>query len=270
MIEARVGLIGCGNMGDAIAKAMRTRQLVAQDAFYVYDIDTIKAQYVRATYGAIAASSNGEVFKSCDVIILAVKPQDIEDVLKLVWHTADASKLLISIAAGKAIPFLSNMLREGVRIIRAMPNMPAVIGCGMTAIAYGDMVTDDDKDIARRIFAALGEVLEVEEDLMDAVTAISGSGPAYYFYLTQMLYEAAVEFGMEKDKARLLAIQTAFGSAQAMKEGVSDCVMLRGKVTSKGGTTEAAFKVFERSGLGDILKRGIKAAAERSKEISGG
>ncbi len=271
MIEhACIGLIGCGNMGEAIARGMRSNDTVSRNMFYVFDIDSDRAQFIDNSYGASVCESAEEVLRACAVIIIAVKPQDMDDFLQLIAQSADPTKLIVSVAAGVTISSIKAWLKDGVRVARIMPNMPALIGEGMSALAFGDMTTYDDKVMVREIFSKLGEVVEVEEGLMDAVTALSGSGPAYYFYITELIMAMAVEYGIDKEKARKLAVQTAFGSARIMKESKDDCAALRACVTSKGGTTEAAFKALDEAGFGNAFRRAISAAVERSKELRGG
>jgi len=271
MVEhACIGLIGCGNMGEAIARGIRSDDTVSRNMFYVFDIDSDRAQFINNSYGASVCGSAEEVLRACGIVIIAVKPQDMDDFLQLISQATDPSKLIISVAAGVTISSIKAWLKDGVRVARVMPNMPALIGAGMSALSFGDMMTEDDKMMVREIFAKLGEVIDVQEDLMDAVTALSGSGPAYYFYITELITAMAVKCGMDKETARKLAAQTALGSARIVKESKEDCAALRARVTSKGGTTEAAFKVLNEAGFGDAFRRAINAAVERSKELRGG
>ena len=151
-----------------------------------------------------------------------------------------------------------------------MPNMAALVKQGISVLCYDQCVTSQDKHLAREVFKTIGDVIEVLESHMDAVTAISGSGPAYFFYLTEILEKTAMDMGIDKETAKILAVKTVFGSALLLKDGQSSAEDLRKRVTSKGGTTEAAFKVFQDKKLADILREGIQRARERAKELSEG
>lgn len=268
--DGKIGILGCGNMGEAIAKGMIFSGLVNARSLYVYDVDRDKVVRLREYLDANTAKSSEELCNQCNIIILAMKPQDVEDALREVWHVIDSSKLVISIAAGVSIRRIKKFLKEEVRVIRTMPNMAAFVSASVTAICSDNYATAEDIKFVKQLFAALGEVVEVEEGLMDAVTAISGSGPAYFFYLTEMLERCAIEMGIAKEKAKLFAVKTAVGSALLLTDSEGSIESLRKCVMSKGGTTEAAFKYFAEKGLEEILKGGIEAARKRAKELSEG
>jgi pyrroline-5-carboxylate reductase len=266
--DGKIGILGCGNMGEAIAKGMIFSGLVSARNLYVYDVDRDKVARLRDYLDANTANTSEELANQCDIIILAIKPQDIDDALKEIQHVMDASKLLVSIAAGTSIQHIKKFLKEEIRIIRAMPNMAAFVSAGVTAICSDDYATDEDMKFVKQFFMAIGDVVEVKEDLMDAVTAISGSGPAYFFYLAEMLERCAIEMGIDNDKAKLLAVKTAVGSALLLLDGDASAEALRRRVTSKGGTTEAAFRYFAEKGLDDVIRGGLDAARKRAKELS--
>ena len=266
--DKMIGLIGCGNMGEAIAKGIINSDVISGGELYLYDIDRSKALYLKDMLCANMSKSPEELVNACNAILLAVKPQDVEDLMREIWHIMDSSKLLISIAAGVTIERMKSIIREEVRVVRAMPNMAALVRQSISALCYDNYATSEDKDLAKRIFRSIGDVVDVEEDHMDAVTAVAGSGPAYFFYLTEMLEKTAVSMGIDKDTSRQLALKTALGSAALLDDSGSDAGKLRERVTSKGGTTEAAFSLFARKKLGEILEEGIKEAAKRSKELS--
>ncbi len=267
--DIKIGILGCGNMGEAIAKGTIFSGLVNAGKLYLYDIDRDKAIQVKEYLDANLANSAEELCNECNVIILAIKPQDMGDALKEVWHVIDSSKLVVSIAAGVTISRIKKFIKEEVRVIRVMPNMAVFVSAGVSAIASDDYATKEDIKFIKQLFMAIGDVIEVEEALMDAVTAVSGNGPAYFFYLTEILERCAMEMGIEKEKARLLAVKTALGSALLLTDGEASAESLRKRVTSKGGTTEAAFRYFAEKGLEDVLKGGIEAARRRAKELSG-
>lgn len=268
--DNKLGIIGCGNMGEAIAKGVVNSNVIYGGNLYFYDIDKDKSRYLRDTLNANATNSSEELVNRCNIILLAVKPQDIEDLLKKIGRLLDSSKLVISIAAGATIEKIKKFLTEEVRVVRVMPNVAALVNQSISALCYDDYATAADKDLARKIFMSIGDIVEVEEVLMDAITAISGSGPAYFFYLAEMLKKSAIDMRIDENIARQLIIKTALGSAALLKDSGSDAEALRKSVTSKGGTTEAAFRLFAEKKLGDILQQGIKEAAKRAKELSEG
>jgi len=268
--DIRIGIIGCGNMGEAIARTIISAKVLPRANLYLYDIEGDKSRYLKKALNANHTHSAVEIVNSCNTVVIAVKPQDIDVLLKKTSSAVDKTKLIISIAAGVTIRRIKKFLPEGARIVRVMPNMAALVGKSISALCYGRFVTDEDKELAKKIFGALGDTVEVEESQMDAVTAISGSGPAYFFYMVEILQKCAVEMGIETSKAKRLAIKTLVGSAALLGNGEDEAKKLRERVTSKGGTTEAAFRVFDERGLAGIFREGITAAAKRAEELSGG
>ncbi len=266
MLRRKIGIIGCGNMGEALVRGLS--HIVPRGFLAINDIDKARRDKARSKYKVRRAEDNGSLVESSDIIILAVKPKDVDDVLKNIRKFLSSDKVLISIAAGITTGYIGRLIGKKLPVIRAMPNMPAAIGEAISSISAGRFAKRNDVKIARDIFASVGDVVEVDEDLVDAVTAVSGSGPAYFFYLIESLLEAALELGLDEKTANSLILKTALGSAKMsdlLKEAASD---LRTKVTSKGGTTEAAFKVFESKNFKEIIKEAVKAACKRSKELS--
>jgi len=239
-------IIGAGNMGMAIASRIKGKTLLSDKNKRISD--------------------NVTVAKRSDVIILAVKPQDVGEVLKEI-KPYTKEKLIISIAAGVTTRSIEKAL-PGARVIRVMPNMPAMVGKGVSAVSCGKFATGRDLKITLNIFLALGEVIEVEEKMMDAVTAVSGSGPAYYFLFTHLLAKSAEASGLEKSIALKLAKATFIGAAEVIKSSKLSTEELVKKVASKGGTTEAALKVFKLEKLEAIIKKAVKQAAHRSKNLT--
>jgi len=268
--DIKLGIIGCGSMGEAIARGVIASGTIYGGALYLYDEIDDKSSRIKDSLSVNAARSSEELVNSCNTILIAVKPQDIAGLLTGISHLLDASKLVVSIAAGISIKKIKSILSEEVRVVRAMPNMGALENQSVSAISYDGQSMAEDKDLVKRIFKSIGDVVEVDEHLMDAVTAISGSGPAYFFYLTEMLEKCAMEMGIDEDRARQLAVKTAMASATLLRDSGFNAESLRKRVTSKGGTTEAAFKVFENKRLGEIFAEGVRAAEKRSKELSGG
>ena len=201
------------------------------------------------------------------IILLCVKPYQIEDVLKTLAPAIDESAVTISIAAGIGCSFMEKTIGGKPRVIRAMPNTPMLVGCGMVAIAAGTHAKKEDLAKARRLFESGGKVIEVTEDKMDAVTAVSGSGPAYFFFLVEQMIQAGVELGLTETESRTLAIQTAAGAAKIMTESKESAAELRRRVTTPNGTTHAAISHMEKNAWPQITRDALKKAAERSKEL---
>ncbi|MBN3038640.1 MAG: pyrroline-5-carboxylate reductase [Candidatus Omnitrophica bacterium] len=264
-MKMKIGIIGCGNMGQALLSGILAEGYTHKSNILCSDRDKKKAAFVRSRFKASICSTNSQLFDRCDPIIIAVKPSDVQAVLAEA-HLPLRDKLVISVCAGIGTRLFERILGK-VAVVRVMPNMPARIGEGISAVALGRFAKERDKKVTFSIFSCVGEVVEIKERLMDAVTAISGSGPAYFFYLVEKLIDAAEELGISRNIAQRLAIKTALGSASLLNKSEEDAQVLRRKVTSKGGTTQAAFAVFQRRGLEGILNAAFKAAAKRSKEL---
>lgn len=269
-LNKRIGIIGCGNMGQALIKGVLESKLVAKGDLTGYDVIAERSGYVKETFVIRVADSNPDLIARSEVIILAVKPQQLDGLLVEVSRAFGPTQLLISVVAGITTRHIEGLIKAKVPLVRAMPNTPALIGAGISAIAPGSHCKPNDKEVARSIFQAVGEVVEVEEELMDVVTAISGSGPAYFFYLIESLVKCGMRHGLSEEVARKLANQTALGSARMVVQTQEGPEVLREKVTSRGGTTEAAFGVFDRAKLDKIYSEAVDAAVKRSRELSGG
>lgn len=233
----------------------------------VVEVSTEARDRLRERLGIDARNALDGGFTSCECIVLATKPQQLRDVaagLAASMH----HQLLISIAAGIRTDDLSRWLGGYGRIVRAMPNTPAVLGCGMSALYAAPAANASERNLAESILSAVGETLWLtDEGAMDAVTAVSGSGPAYVYYFIEALEEAARRQGLDPAAARQLTVQTVLGAARVAAECHEDAVTLRARVTSPGGTTESAIRAFEGSGLKEIIVRAVEAAAERSREL---
>ena len=252
-----IGIIGAGNMGKAIASRINKNIIIS-------DITLRKLRFSKARHIKVA-KDNIDLVKRSNIIIIAVKPQHIIKVLKEIKPYA-GNKLVISIAAGVKTRLIEKVLGRA-RVVRIMPNMPALVGKGVSAIASGKFAKKKDLDVAERIFSNVGEVVRVKEDLMDAVTALSGSGPAYYFLFTDMLEKAGQAIGLKKELARRLAMATFIGAAASLSATSISMQGLVKKVASKGGTTEAALKVFKEKKLESIVRQALKAAKARSRHL---
>lgn len=265
----KISVIGAGNMGAALVKGLVEKSVYPQ-RICIFDIDRKKLEAVRKEAHVKIAKSNRQCVSLADVVILAVKPQMIQQVVEEISSSADKDALIISIAAGVSIAKIETYFKKPVSLVRVMPNMPALVGCGMSAFSLGKRATAKHRKIAEGILSAFGEIVMVPEKMLDLVTAVSGSGPAYFFLLAEKLIESAYELGMKVDVAKKLVYQTALGSARVMQEGQEDPETLVDRVASKGGTTEAALKIFQKQGFGKIIQDAVKAACRRSQEISRG
>ena len=266
-----IGFIGGGNMAEALIKGIVTAGIYAPQNVLVSDIRAQRLEFLVDTYGITAVGSNSELASKVEAIVLAVKPQNLIDVLGGVTDAIGPQTLVISIAAGIKVANIAAVLGE-IAIIRVMPNTPALIGQGASAL-FANERARPSLEKATSIFSSVGKAVVVDdEDLIDAVTAVSGSGPAYYFLLMEEMIKAGVELGLSESVARDLVLQTARGAgllaAEADRNGESPAE-LRRKVTSPGGTTEAALKVFAANNFSRLVSDALKAAHDRGRELSG-
>ena len=276
----KIGFIGAGNMGEAMIGALIKSGLVSSSWIRVADIRQARLAYLRQTYGVDVVGHNDSVFNESAIVFLAVKPQQIVEVLSGLTLSADTfaehRKLFISIAAGFPIKRIEELLyaslepaqRKNLPIIRVMPNTPAFVLTAMSGISANRYATADDVETAHRLLQTLGTVLEFEERELDAVTAVSGSGPAYVFYLAESMLAAALNVGLDPEAAKTLVLTTLKGAVKLMESTGESAEELRRKVTSPGGTTEAALGVFEKNGFKQTVVDAIEAAARRAAELS--
>jgi pyrroline-5-carboxylate reductase len=279
-MQKTIGFIGAGNMGEAIIGAILKAEIFTKTDVWVSDISNERLSQMKSTYGVQTTSDNAALFSRCDIIILAVKPQQMNDILtRIAPREKDAltgAKLVISIAAGIRIEKIEAVLyaalspEESARlpVIRVMPNTPALVLQGVSGMSANRHATPEDVEAARQILAAMGTAVLFDESDLDAVTALSGSGPAYVFYLAESMINAGIQLGLSKESAQELAVGTIKGAAALMEQQRESPEDLRRKVTSPGGTTEAAFKVLEKNNVRDIIIKAIKAAEDRSRELS--
>jgi pyrroline-5-carboxylate reductase len=259
-----VGTIGAGNMAEAILRGllragMRPDQLLASDP------DPARRGHVSHELGVRVTNSNGEVAQQSSVAVLAIKPAQVEEA------TADlpsgGNPLFLSVVAGCRIATLKRFLGPRARIVRAMPNTPALIGSGISALAHDSGIPDEDVRQAEAVLAAVGRVVQVPEPLLDAVTGLSGSGPAYAFLFIEALTEAGVREGFSRAVAQELAVETVLGAARLIRESGEPPAVLRERVTSPGGTTVAGLAALERAGFRSAVLAAVKAATARSREL---
>ena len=266
----KIGLIGGGKMGGVLAGGIVSGGLAPASQVIVADVDRGRLQELAKALGVETTEDNREAAKASRILILAVKPQTMAEVLSGLAGVVGKAHLVISIAAGIPIPFIEDRLRKGVRVIRVMPNTPALVGEGMTALAAGSASTEADLAEARRIFDAVGLTVVVKEDLMNAVTGLSGSGPAYAFIMIEALSDAGVRMGLSRDIALKLSAQTLLGAARLCLQGGKHPGELKDMVTSPAGTTIAGIKALEEGKIRATLIAAVEAATLRAKELGGG
>ena len=254
-------------MGEAILKGLLDNVLKPQDVICV-DKSQDSLNRIAKAYQVFCAAEISAI-KDCDVVLLAVKPQNMDEVLPLLGKVISEKTLIISIAVGITSSFIvKNLGISKVAVVRAMPNTPALVGKGVTGIAKGEFATDAQLTIAKNLLEAVGQVVVVNEDQIDVVAAASGSGPAYYFYVTELLIEAAVSHGLSREVAQVLVENTFVGSSALFENSDDDVVELRRKVTSPKGTTQAAIEFLESKDLKSIWQDALGAAIKRAEEIS--
>jgi pyrroline-5-carboxylate reductase len=269
----RIAMLGVGSMGRAILAGLRAHpdQLAGPVTVTTWSADSA-ARYAGADDVVAAATSvepdaNRRAARDAKVVILAVKPWMILDLLDEIAPELEAGTIVVSVAAGVTAASMEAVVPRGISVVRAMPNTPSHLGLGMTGIAGGESADEADLEIVSRIFATAGEVLVVREDQINAVAAVSGSGPAYLFFYVEQMTLAAERLGFEPQQAALLAQQTVIGAAQLMRHSDEDPTELRRGVTSPKGTTEQAMLVLQQGGLADLFDQAFAANIRRSEEL---
>jgi pyrroline-5-carboxylate reductase len=264
--DKTIGFIGGGNMAEALIKGLLSGGVPAT-GLSVAEPDAQRRAFLAERYGVSCIEDNSAVASGSDVIVLAVKPQVAGAVLRGISGAVAAEKLLISIMAGVKTATIEAAFPEKVRVVRVMPNTPALVLDGASAISPGAHATHEDISLTRRIFELVGKAWQVEEKLMDAVTGLSGSGPAYVLTFIEALSDAGVKNGLPRDIATGLAAQTVFGTAKLLLETHEHPALLRDKVTSPGGTTIAGLHALEQEGFRGTVIDAVDAATARSKEL---
>ena len=254
-------------MAEALLAALIEKGAAQAGEILASDIDAGRLSDLHQRYGIRTTGRNAEAFAHARVVFLAVKPQQVDEVLRDVAPCASAGHLLVSIAAGKRTAHLE-ALAPGLRVIRVMPNIACLVGAGANAFARGARATVDDADLVRNLLSCCGQAIELPENLFDAVTALSGSGPAFFALLLDGLVDGAVAEGLRREDALALARQTMLGTARLLIDRNLTPAELAAAVTSAKGTTAAGREVLETDVLADILRRTIQAAARRSRELS--
>ena len=267
----KLGFIGGGNMAEAIIRGLLSASFIEAKNIFVSEPSKSKRDTLHAEYKIKVTADNLELVKKCEIIILAVKPQILKDVLHDIRSLVDRDKLIISVAAGVPISIIDGVLsgkeNKKFSVVRTMPNTPALVQEGVTAIASGKHVSKTAMKIAHRIFEAVGRTVDVEEDHLDAVTGVSGSGPAYIFMILEALSDAGVKMGLSREVSNALTIQTVLGSAKLARESGKHPGELKDMVTSPAGTTIAGLHALEEGGLRTTLMNAVEDATLRSREL---
>jgi pyrroline-5-carboxylate reductase len=260
----KIGLIGVGNMGASILEGVLSRRLTSPSRIWVYDKALEKSRAFVRCHGVGLASSAAELIQKTDVVLLAMKPQDFQAFALEHRSFFRSGQGVISILAGMTTEKISKALGKNVRVVRAMPNLGAKVGCSMTVVCGKDKGI---LSLASVLFAGCGQVATLPEKMLDLVTAVSGSGPAYFFHLMELMTDFGVKQGLPRAVAETLAVQTGLGATLVAKDSKVSCAMLREMVTSKKGTTDAALKTLKRKKFGKIFHQALAAAMKRSGEL---
>jgi len=269
MKTQQIGFIGGGNMASSLIGGLVSNDYPA-DKITVADLDADKLRYLNETFGVNTTLDSNSLVLQSDIVVLAVKPQHMQSVADSIAASAQQKKpVLVSIAAGIRIAALERWLGGDLAVVRCMPNTPALVETGATGLFANTQVGVEQKDQVESLMRAVGVAVWVaEEGDLDTVTALSGSGPAYFFMVMEALEAAAVDAGLDQKTAQLLTQETALGAAKMALESTESAAVLRQRVTSPGGTTERAIEVLEKQGLRAILQQALSAAKERSVELS--
>jgi len=269
MQNSKIGFIGGGNMAASLIGGLISDGFAA-DNIVVAEPQASRREELRAHFGVRTETDNTVLVKSVEVIVLAVKPQVLPEVCEqMAAAVQESAPLVVSIAAGIRVADIDRWLGGNNAIVRTMPNTPALVKSGATALFANDKVGKAQRELAEGIMRAVGLTLWVDEEtLLDAVTAISGSGPAYFFLLIEMLQQTGCKLGLPEQSARLLALQTAFGAARMALESNEDCAELRARVTSPGGTTERAVTILEQGGIRELFDKALQGARDRAAELA--
>ena len=265
--NSQIGIIGGGVMAENILRGLLQAGLFSADQITVSDIPPERLNYLKSTFKVKTSLDNHELVSRSDIIVLAVKPQNMKGLLNEIKAVVNPKKLLLSIAAGVTSETISQGLSGKCRIIRIMPNIAAKVLESASALCLGPSATFDDLNIAKQIFEAIGKTIVIDEELMDAVTGLSGSGPAYIFLVIDALADAGVKVGISRSIALKLAVQTCLGAAKLVLETDELPAKLKDQVTSPGGTTIAGLHVLEKGGVRGAIMDAVDAAVARSKEL---
>ncbi len=267
MLENKqIGFIGGGAMGEALSRGLLARKMLQPSQVTVFDVSRERLQFLQERYGVKIAESAQTVAATSDILFLTVKPQVMPRVLTEIGKVVKQTTLVVSIAAGIKIATLEKYLPQ-VPVIRVMPNTPVAVGEGMSAVAKGSYADEASADLVSAMFSAVGRAVQLDESMMDAVTGLSGSGPAFFFVMIEALSDAGVRVGLSRQNALLLSAQTMLGAAKMVLETGEHPAKLKDMVTSPGGTTIAGVQMLENHSLRAALMDAVVAATERSRDM---
>ena len=266
-MRENIGFIGGGNMAEALINGLISSKMFKSGDILVSDIKKERLNYLKKQYSIKSIEDNKILIKQSDIIVLAVKPQNIGEVLQEISPYVIKEKLVITIAAGIKLSYIEKHVQEGTPVIRVMPNTPALIRLGASAVAEGQFANYEDMKFVQEMMESVGVVSIVPEENMDAVTGLSGSGPAYVFYFIEALIEAGIRLGLTPEVAKKLTLNTVIGSAKMVLETNENPVVLRQKVTSPGGTTEAGISALDRGKFYYDIINAIEEATNCAKEL---
>lgn len=268
MKDTRICFIGCGNMGRSLIGGILANDYPAELLCGV-DPDPGQCQQIRALFGIQVYETPQPALDNVDIVVLAVKPQAMKNAVELVTDNLTNQPLIISIAAGIRVASITKWLKLSLPVIRVMPNTPSLIQAGAAALFANDKTNDEQKEMAESIMRSVGTAVWLDQETsMDTVTALSGSGPAYFFLLMEILEKAAIDMGLQQTQARLLTLETALGAAKMAIESDHDAASLRQQVTSPGGTTEQALRILTEGNIDQLFHRALAAARQRSVELA--
>lgn len=263
-----VAFIGGGNMAEAIIAGLLRSKALEPGGVVVSEPLAERRQELNEVYKIRAVDSNREAVEAASVVVLAVKPFKLDEIKDEIRPALTGEHLIVSILAGASRARLGAALGHEERCVRVMPNLPALVGSGVSAVSFPAGLGESEREQVREILRSVGAVVEVDEPQQDAVTAVSGSGPGYVFYLVDRFIEAARAEGLEADVAHELAIRTFVGAAEVLKQGQDSPAALVKKVATPGGTTEAGLNALDEAGAGAMLRETVRRAAERSRELN--
>lgn len=268
MLNKTIAIIGAGNMGEALIRGILKAELTSAKKIYASGTRMEKLEKLSSEYGINVSTNNKDAVKNADIIILCIKAAVIRSVLEETAKTLHKNQFVISIAAGVTIASMEKIIGKKIPVVRCMPNIASTVGLGSTAITFGRHVHARQHDIAVKIFEAVGDVVIVAEQHLDAVTGLSGSGPAYIYMVIEAMIDGGVKMGLPRDISTKLAVQTVLGSAKLVKESNIHPAILRDRVTTPGGTTINAIHELESHGLRSMLIDAVATATIRSRELS--
>lgn len=264
----KLAFIGAGSMAEAILSGILKQELVRSEQIFVTNhSNQVRLDLLKEHYHVQASHDKREVLQDADVVVLSMKPYDMSAAIDSIKSYLKPNQIVISVAAGVSTDYISLLVKGDNPIIRAMPNTSASIGLSATALAKGNTATEKHLTVAEQLFKTIGMTVNVEEQKMDAVTAISGSGPAYIYYLVEAMEKVAIDLGLDADIAKSLIIQTIIGAGEMLKSSEETPEKLRENITSPNGTTEAAIHTLKKYDFQKAIIECVKSASERSKEL---